>query len=244
MPISTNNFSFATFLSVDFGESSGSGFRLIHNETTFIVTAKHVVFNKETLRTNLWIKSRNFFGEPQDGYSAKVTLSNDNVFTFDNLDIVLIKMLPQFEYEVEYPGNNDISFATLDDVVLYDAIQIAKNIFLIGFPSSLTVDDFYEVDRPLLRTGIIAGKNISNNTFVIDSLAYYGVSGGPIVQTDEQNNIRIIGIASRYVPFITEWRNRHESSFSRQDFFNSGYAVCIPMDRIVEKINEDNNENF
>jgi len=237
MPISTNNFSFATFLSVDAGASSGSGFRLTHNDINFIITAKHVVFNKEALRTELWVKSRNYTGDPQDGYSARVALSEDNVFTFDNLDIVLIKLLPEFNYEVEYQGN-DISFATIEDVDEYDNILIGRNIFLIGFPSSLTVDDFYEVDRPLLRTGIIAGKNVSNGTFVIDSMAYYGVSGGPIVQIDEQRNIQIVGIVSRYVPFITEWRNRHESSFSRQDFFNSGYAVCIPLNRIVDKINE------
>lgn len=237
MPISTNNFSFATFLSVDHGESSGSGFRLVHKDITYIITAKHVIFNREVLRSNLWVKSRNYFGGPHVGYSARVTLSEENVTTFDNLDIVLIKLLPDYNYEVEYPGD-DISIPALEDVGTYHDISIGKNIFLIGFPSSLTVDDFYEVDRPLLRSGIIAGKNINNNTFIIDSLAYYGVSGGPVVQSDGRNEIKIVGIVSRYVPFITEWRNKHESSFSRQDFFNSGYAVCIPLDKIIRKINE------
>ena len=235
MPIANNNFSFATFLSVDFGASSGSGFRIIHNDINYLVTAKHVVFNKDVLRSELWIKSRNYFGDPEDGYSAKVTLTQDNVFTFENLDIVLIKLLAEFNYEVEFPGV-DISHATEDDIDAYANVSIGKSIYLIGFPSSLTVDDFYEVDRPLLRTGIIAGKNVTNNTFVIDAMAYYGVSGGPVVQIDEEDNIKIVGIVSRYVPFITEWRNRHETSFSRQDFFNSGYAVCIPLDNIMNKI--------
>ena len=235
MAISTSNFSFATFLSVDFGDSSGSGFRIKHNEIDYIVTAKHVVYNKDVLLSDLWIKSRNYFGSDIDAFSARINLSQDNVFTFDDLDIVLIKLEPQFNYEIESSGVN-ISVAELDDTLNYDAISIGANIFLIGFPSSLTVDDFYDVDRPLLRTGIIAGKNVNNDTFIVDSMAYYGVSGGPIVQIDSDHNIKIVGIVSRFVPFITEWKNKHEISISRQDFFNSGYVVCQPLDRVLEKI--------
>jgi hypothetical protein len=46
MPITTDNFSFSTFLSVDFGDSSGSGFRINHNGKDYIITARHVVYNK------------------------------------------------------------------------------------------------------------------------------------------------------------------------------------------------------
>lgn len=235
MPITTYNFSFSTFLSVDFGDSSGSGFRINHNGKDYIITARHVVYNKDVLLSDLWIKSRNYFGNETDGYSAKINLSTENVLTFDNLDIVVIKLDAQFNYEIESVGT-DISIASIEDTSNFETILIGANIFLVGFPSSLTVDDFYDVDRPLLRTGIVAGKNMSNNTFVVDSVAYYGVSGGPIVQIDIERNIKIVGIVSRFVPFITEWRNKHESSISRQDFFNSGYAVCLPLNRVIERI--------
>lgn len=235
MPITTDNFSFSTFLSVDFGDSSGSGFRINYNGKDYIITARHVVYNKNVLLSDLWIKSRNYFGNDTDGYSAKINLSTENVLTFNDLDIVVIKLDTQFNYEIESVGTG-ISIASIEDTSNFESILIGANIFLVGFPSSLTVDDFYDVDRPLLRTGIVAGKNMSNNTFVVDSVAYYGVSGGPIVQIDIERNIKIVGIISRFVPFITEWRNKHESSISRQDFFNSGYAVCLPLDRVIERI--------
>lgn len=238
MSILINNFSFSTFLSVDFGDSSGSGFRIRHNNIDFIVTARHVIYKKDFLREDLWIKSRNYYGTDAEGYSAKITLSEKNVFGFHNLDIVVIKLAEQFNYEIVNIGT-DISIATVEDIDCFDAITIARNILLVGYPSSLTIDDFYDVDRPLLRTGITAGKNVSNNTFIVDSVAYYGVSGGPILQIDGERNIKIIGIVSRFVPFITEWRNKHEASISRQEFFNSGYAVCIPLDKIIEIVKQD-----
>lgn len=235
MAISTENFSFSTFLSVDFGDSSGSGFRIRSKEKDYIVTAKHVIYNKDKLLTDLWIKSRNYDGTDIDGYSAKVDLNERNVITFDNLDIAIIKLEEEFNFTIESEGT-DISFATIDDVIAFEQIKISSSIFLVGFPSSLTIDDFYDVDRPLLRTGIVAGKNINKTTFIIDSLAYYGVSGGPVVQKDDDGSIKIIGIVSRFVPFITEWKNKHEMSLTRQDFYNSGYAVCLPLDCVLSQI--------
>jgi hypothetical protein len=236
MPISIESFSFSTFLSVDFGVSSGSGFRFRFNDKEFVITAKHVIFQKDKLLSDLWIKSRNYDGIESDSFDARIEMNENNVTFFNNLDIALIELKKENEYHIETVGNN-ISIAEADDIIDFDSIEIGSNIFLIGFPSSLTTDHFYDVDRPLLRTGIVAGKNINDNTFVIDSLAYYGVSGGPVVQVDSDRNIKIIGIVSRFVPFITEWKNKHESSISRQDFYNSGYAVCIPLNKVVEFLN-------
>ena len=236
MALTKSDVSFATFLSVNFGDSVGSGFRIRHNNHSYIITAKHVIYNNDTLLSDLYIKSQNYFGKLDDAYSAKVNLSEANVYMFGNSDIVLVKLDEQSEFHIESEGTNIIS-ATLVDLLNLEDIKLAANILFIGFPSSLTVDKFYEVDRPLLRTGIVAGINLTNRTFVVDSLAFYGVSGGPIVQINHDNTIQIIGIVSRYVPFITEWRNKHERAFSRQDFFNSGYAVCEPLDNIINIIN-------
>jgi hypothetical protein len=235
MPISIESFSFATFLSLDFGDSIGSGFRLRFNDKEFVITAKHVIYHKDKLLSDLWIKSRNHDGNRTDSFDAQIRLDDDNVTFFKNLDIALIELKEENGYQIETIGNN-ISVSDIEDIIEFDNITISSNVFLIGFPSSLTTDNFYDVDRPLLRTGIVAGKNINDNTFVIDSIAYYGVSGGPVVEVDSEKNLKVIGIVSRYVPFITEWKNKHESSMTRQDFYNSGYAVCIPLDKILEYI--------
>lgn len=241
MAITLNNLSFSAFLSVDFGNSFGSGFIVNIKDKLYLFTAKHVIFDKNNkLLENLWIKCRNYDTLNEEIFDAQIVLTNKNVITIPNEDIAIVKLFEEFGFHLENAGTN-ISFAEESDLSIYEDIFISSKIFLVGFPSSLTTDDFYEVDNPLLRFGIVAGKNILKNTFIIDSIAYYGVSGGPIIQ-EINNEISIIGIVSRYVPFITEWKNRHEPNISRQDFFNSGYAVCIPLNNALNLIANENSK--
>ena len=243
MSIDTNNFSFATFISINNGDFFGSGFRIVAKNFEYIITAKHVIFNQDKLLNEVWIKSRNYYGETYDAYDAIIDLTEDNVKTFGESDIAIIILHEKFGLHINTKGH-DISYAELTDLKRFEDIRISENIFLVGFPSSLvTKDDFYENDRPLLRYGIVAGKNINKNTFIIDSIAYYGVSGGPIVSIDAQNNITLIGIVSRYIPFITEWKNKYELSLIRHDFYNSGYAVCERLDEIINFIEIYDNDN-
>jgi hypothetical protein len=236
MSIDTNNFSFATFISINNGDYFGSGFRIVTDKYEYIITAKHVIFSQDKLLSEIWVKSRNYYGETYDAFDINIDLTEENVRTFGNSDIALIILHEKFGLHINTKGH-DISFAELGDLKKFDDVRISENIYLIGFPSSLvTKDDFYENDRPLLRYGIVAGKNVNNNTFVIDSIAYYGVSGGPIVSIDANQNISIIGIVSRYIPFITEWKNKYELSLIRHDFYNSGYAVCERLDEIINFI--------
>lgn len=240
MAISLNNLSFSAFVSVDSGNSFGSGFITEINNKQYLFTAKHVIFDRnDNLLRDLWIKCRNYDTPNDQFYDAQIALTADNVITILNEDIVVVKLFAEFGFHVENSGTN-ISLAQENDLYRYENISIGSKIYLVGFPSSLTTDDFYEVDNPLLRFGIVAGKNNAKNTFVIDSIAYYGVSGGPVIQ-EIDNELYIIGIVSRYVPFITEWRNKHEPNIYRQDFFNSGYAVCVPLDNALNMIQDDNN---
>ena len=63
MSIDTNNFSFATFISINNGDFFGSGFRIVAKNFEYIITAKHVIFNQDKLLNEVWIKSRNYYGE-------------------------------------------------------------------------------------------------------------------------------------------------------------------------------------
>lgn len=235
MALNIENFSFATFLSVDNGDYYGSGFRIENNGIEFIVTAKHVIFVDDKLLKELWVKSRNYNGEAYEAFDASIDLKPDNVVTFGDSDIALIILDQNNGCHVTYKGINIVK-AELTDLALFEDIRISEKIYLVGFPSSLvTQDKFYENDRPLLRHGIVAGKNTSNNTFIIDSIAFYGVSGGPVLSIHEDKLI-VIGIVVRYVPFIIEWKNKHEKNLIRHDFYNSGYAVCERLDEIIKFI--------
>lgn len=238
MSLDKTNFSFATFLSVDNGDFFGSGFRIVTNKNQYLVTAKHVIYNDGKLLKELWIKSRDYKGETIEAFDVNIDLSEENVKTFDSVDIAIVVLADKYGLNINSKGI-DIAHSDLNDLCKFVDVNIADEIFLVGFPSSLIMqNDFYENDRPLLRYGIIAGKNIKNNTFIIDSIAYYGVSGGPVIKIDENNEIKIMGIVSRYIPFIAEWKNKYEQSLIKQDFFNSGYAVCEKLDNVIDYINE------
>ncbi len=118
-----------------------------------------------------------------------------------------------------------------------DKIKIANDVYLMGYPTSLGMknDSLFDPSKPLLRKGIIAGINVDKNTFIIDCPAYYGNSGGPIVEACEDGLFRVIGFVSRFIPFVTEWKNSREQLINT-DISNSGYSVCVPMDCVFDLI--------
>lgn len=238
MALTNENFSYTTFLSADFGDSVGSGFRINNDGKEFIVTAKHVIYNENgAIRSDLLVTSQNVFGNKDDLNSIAVDLTKSNVLTFPVSDLALIELEIDVNVEVNQLGNNIIS-VDLNDVLKLNQINIASDIILVGFPTSLINGDEFDIDRPLLRSGIVAGINPKTNTFIIDSPAFYGNSGGPILLKGINNDYSIAGIVSRYIPFVTEWRNKHERAFFRQEFYNSGYAICVPLDEIVDYFNK------
>lgn len=111
----------------------------------------------------------------------------------------------------------------------------------MGYPTSLGMrrDVYFDGSKPLLRKGIIAGKNTKNNSFIIDCPAYFGNSGGPIVEYGEDELYRVIGIVSMYIPFETKWYSNRDR-IENIELSNSGYTVCLPID-LVFKIIDNNN---
>ena len=237
MTLGIDNFTYATFLSLDYGKSSGSGFSLRYRDCEYIVTAKHVLINENgDIRENtLLVTSQNYIGELDDARTIEIELDAINVIFSETEDIAVISLGNNEHYNIQQEGNNIVQ-VTVDDISKLEDIQISNDVLLVGFPTSLYMEGakFFDINRPLLRKGIIAGINEKDNTFIIDCPAYYGNSGGPVLDSTDKNDLKIIGLVSRYIPFVTEWRNNREQSFSRQEFSNSGYAVCIPLDNIFE----------
>jgi hypothetical protein len=93
----------------------------------------------------------------------------------------------------------------------------------------------------LLRKGIIAGKNPSRRTIILDCPSYYGNSGGPVVQAERlglgKTEFKIIGIVSQFVPFKETWVNVTHK-MSHWEISNSGYTVVMPIDLVLDLIRE------
>jgi hypothetical protein len=115
------------------------------------------------------------------------------------------------------------SFKLLKDVV------IGNSVFVFGYPTSITqTNPWLDIKLPLLRKGIIAAKNGGLSAIILDCPAFYGNSGGLVIQVEKtsltQTTYNAIGLISNFVPYEVKW------------FQNSGYSVVVPMDFVEELI--------
>lgn len=123
----------------------------------------------------------------------------------------------------------------------YDEASIGNDVFIFGYPNSLGIENYPQIDydRPLLRKGVIAGKNDKNRTIILDCPVYYGNSGGPVIEAESvgltATEFHIIGMVSEFIPFDDKWYGLRRP-FGMREIQNSGYSVVVPMDDILELI--------
>ncbi len=120
-----------------------------------------------------------------------------------------------------------------DHTKLFKDVLIGNRIYLFGYPTSISSEDpELDIKSPLLRGGIVAGKNKTLNNIILDSPVYYGNSGGLVLEVEDTSvgvtNYRGIGIISQLVPFLP----------NSTQFQNSGYSVAVPMDFVYELISD------
>jgi len=125
----------------------------------------------------------------------------------------------------------------------YSEVLIGNDVYISGFPSSLGIKKIPQIDyhRPLLRKGIVSGKFDTRKTIIIDCPTFGGNSGGPVIELEDVNtgnqNVRVIGIISQFVPFVEKWINL-QHRLTNIEFENSGYSVVIPIDKVIELIEQ------
>jgi hypothetical protein len=128
-----------------------------------------------------------------------------------------------------------------DSLKKYDNVLIGNEVYVFGFPTSLGLKNIPQINynRPLLRKGIIAGINNSAKTIIIDCPVYFGNSGGPVIEVErvdlQTTKFKVIGIVSQFVPFVEKIINVTQN-YQNMNVTNSGYAVVVPIDPILELI--------
>jgi len=237
-----DNLTYATLLSLDGGKSSGSGFFLNFKGNDYLITARHVLFNEEEKRCDtILVSSQNPKSKIEDSTMFEIDVTKATIFDKKTDDVVaiLIGVIVKSEFKDYVTIVQEGHFKPLSieekNLVFMDEIELANDALLIGFPSSLIFQNSKHFDpgKPLLRKGIIAGIYSEDNTFIVDCSAYYGNSGGPILELNRKGELKIAGIVSRYIPFVIEWRNNREISLSHIEYSNSGYSVCVPSNAII-----------
>jgi Trypsin-like peptidase domain len=239
--------------------SSGTGFYIHTGNEEFLVTARHVLFdNASTIRcdTATLISYSNDNNRQIVKLDLKKLEEAGHIKTHKTHDVAVLH-LGSLKSDKNNPGRGTpIYFKGVDDetksgsiIVVkppagtrpFDHVLVSNDVFIFGYPIALSLSGQFEPDRPLLRKGVIAGKNNLNNTIIIDCPSYPGNSGGPVIMVDDIGRTKkflVIGIVTQFIPLVEQWRSSLYPDLPPHiTLSNSGYAVVEPMDYIMELIN-------
>jgi hypothetical protein len=236
--------------------SLGSGFYLGVDSGIYLVTARHVLYEDDgrTLRgPNLSAVS--YPRDPSEKASNRCTIelltleTTGNIRPHSERDVAVIRFgVVISPNQVRFsPGvrelertKSGIVIVNRSAVKLYDQVLVGNDFFLFGYPSSLGLKQIPQLDaaRPLLRKGIIAGKNDALRNLILDCAVYPGNSGGPIVEVEQAGltiHLATVGVVSQFVPVVENWINTMHR-YSNIEIGNSGYSVATPIDYVLEVI--------
>jgi len=108
----------------------------------------------------------------------------------------------------------------------FEDVLVGNEVYVFGYPTSLSISPEIDIKKPLMRRGIVAGKNDIFKTIILDCPAFFGNSGGLVLEIEEvavgTKRLRAIGIISKFVPFLKGWKE------------NSDYSIVEPMDGLIE----------
>lgn len=242
--------------------SSGSGFILNDTAThhLFLVTAKHVIVNLQQnkildsiiitcYREDVDIDSKSIFKINLVECLRTGNLQIDN--TNDVAVIKFAKLIPvnNSYLSLNYPNyimklSKETKIESWPSFLSLPIEQVTpgSDLFLIGFPQSLGLQGNFDADRPLMRKGIIAGKDMKLGRIIGDGAVYFGNSGGIAVAVHFSNNnfsTVLVGLISQYIPFDESLYDKRGIQRSL-DYRNSGYSVIIPVNYILPLLNKCN----
>lgn len=246
------NINLPVVLTSSAGEATGFFFH--RGAYTYLVTARHVLFDTSSRILTQSVMLISYGPDIMDTTHNVLILDlpllqrQGNVHPHATQDVAAIKVFKDTSVNLIqkiwfYPGVNVLQeaqsgFVSATAFTKYESVIVGNNVFIQGYPSSLGIKDFPQIDysRPLLRKGIVAGKNNAMKTIVLDCPVYQGNSGSPVTEVDEsesETTYRLIGVISAFVPYNETWLNLN-LRYTNSNISNSGYSIVIPFDRVIE----------
>ena len=236
----------------------GSGFFYGDSNSIFLVTAKHVLFELEhnsLIDSQAVIYSYPHNPEKDDPNILNIDLKEliklNRYILSGKQDICAIEiakttltedssnfLVQYFKYIEKSGPSTRISSYNVIQTTSFDSTKVSTDLFIFGYPISLSSERQFDYKRPILRKGIIAGKNELTKTLIIDCPVYPGNSGGPVV-IQEQKSLgyfvyTIVGIVSEYIPFKDYWQSISNKRIVHEEAYNSGLSVVVPIDELFE----------
>lgn len=234
--------------------ATGSGFFLESGRSIYLITARHVI-SQENEIGELTVYAQ----APNHGFPDQLKLSLDlrriredgRVLVHPERDVVAIKigrmdgtggLAPLVYHEgVTLSREGTLTAVGEMNTLSFSDIGVTNQVYVMGYPVSVGIESAKQLDyrTPLVRAGIVAGKNQTDGSVILDCQVDGGNSGGPVIQVSmDENGIRhyhVIGMVSEFVPSAEEWVSQTRGQVS-VNISNSGYAVVEPMDSIWQLI--------
>ena len=239
---------------INCGNSSGSGFFINGRESIYLVTACHVLYDpNQKIYHSQEVSAISY---PKENAEHEKNVLNLHLPDLESLGLIATsfeKDLAVIKFAKLIAGGNSFNLlpganvkllstagiigVSLENIKLYKEVLIANEVFIFGYPVSLGVPNIPQIDssRPLLRAGIVAGKNASLGSIILDCPVYPGNSGGPVVEVEQDgsvNRFRIIGLITQFVPAVASMTGPLSGNVA----VNSGYSIAASMDGIVDLI--------
>jgi Trypsin-like peptidase domain len=240
------------------GVEEASGFYLNTPTSTYLVTAKHVLFSENGQLRGPIMTLVSYPKDPKQSgvnrFSVNLAALNDagEIKVHLTADVVVVRVAKVVSNTADPSrvmlqslggvsalevANSGILGVATDAVKRYDDVLIGNDVLLFGYPTSLGISGSPQLDplRPLLRKGIIAGLKPDSKSIILDCPVYYGNSGGPVVEVDRdfsKTTFKVIGVVSQFVPFDQNLINHTPLP----NLSNSGYSVVTPMDYVLELV--------
>jgi hypothetical protein len=254
----------AVLIQVDNG-SIGSGVYVRDSVHAYLVTARHVIIQKITsptktqrdsvLLTAARIRCISYPADPSVSQKTILTIDLTAAYASGSLkygtssdvsairigDVKLIN--DSLSLTTYYPFASKDRSTMIESVPTaviekYGDVHIGDDVFVFGYPTSIGLKQSpqFDYERPLLRKGTIAGKNIANRTLIIDCPVYYGNSGGPVIVRYADNPVtyyKLLGVVSGFIPYEEDWVNT-KNGLTNISISNSGYSVVVPIEFILQ----------
>ncbi len=232
---------------------SGSGFYWFRDSNIYFITAAHVLFKDTSLTCSIIIlESHSFPSKNTDEkriLNLSAALNAGKLTRHPTQDIALVYIANVLSNGTMKAANyvstitsSDSGLVPIGTFMPFKEVTISNDVYLLGYPKAIGIAEIPQLDysQPLLRKGIVAGKNLKNNTIIVDCPSYPGNSGGPVLEIDPDEEggytIRVIGVLSEFIPFAEKWINTN-FRYENISVSNSGYSVVIPMDYAGDLIN-------
>lgn len=265
--IPSNNLAYPVLINIlGKNPSTATAFYLRNDKYLYLVTAKHVLFT-EPPESRLRGTKAICLSYPEDISVKNPILIMIDVNSCNDRNLIkyhqkhdaaiiqiglIVKKSDDSSFSIEFNKgvtqpkgkiSPNIVVAYVENIKSFKDVLISNDIFIFGYPISIGIKKSpqFEYQRPLLRKGIIAGKNIKKETIIIDCPAYYGNSGGPVIEVDRisltESRYLLIGILSQFIPYTETWENK-SNRLTHLELTNSGYSVVTPIDKVLELISQ------